>query len=194
MLIKLRNIAMSIRFIRARCISFIANYVSFDTTVYIVRLLSGGRLYPNGYTEPAVIGLKGMYVALFIQRIATAVMVSELKPMFFDMSLSKILNNHFLLTEKTDSYKPTFKEVYQWQWLINAVNDDPVVNAIDLLYFIGAIDKEDRDILRSTADNKLEREVSIFISNMEGHDVSQSVCVEVTEYLQDLCKKKHHFN
>lgn len=194
MLIKLRNIAMSMRFIRAVCISFIAKYVSFDTTVSIVRLLSGGRLYPNGYRVPAVNGPTGMYVALFIQRIATAVTVRKLKPMFFDLSLSKILNKYFIFTEKTDSYQSNFKEIYQWQWLINAVNDDPVVNAADLLYFIGAIDKEDRDILRSTADNKLEREAGIFINSMDVNGASPSVRMEVAEYLQGLCKKKHYFN
>lgn len=37
------------------------------------------------------------------------------------------------------------------------------------------MNKEDRDILRSTADNKLEREVSVFISNMAIREADSSV-------------------
>lgn len=181
---KIRNLPLTLRFIRALCISYLAKYVEFETAVKIVRYLSGGVLYPHGWQDHGISGPAGIHISFFLKRVASSILPKTAKEMLFDEKIVDILNLHINITEY--HREPTIPEVYQWQWMVNSIYENPVIEAANLLFFIGYISEEDRNLIFSAADIKLHSEKSFYLGIMERAGVDQATVKEVEQYFDKL--------
>ena len=184
MLEEIRNLPLTLRFIRALCISYLAKYVEFETTVKVVRYLSGGVLYPQGWQDHGVSGIAGVHISLFFKHVVSATVPKTAKLMLLDGKIVDIINLHLNITDY--HREPTLPEMYQWQWMVNSIHKNPVIETANLLFFIGHISKEDRGLMFSTADRKLQREKSVYLGIMEAVGADTATITEVRHYLDKL--------
>lgn len=129
------------RAVRFFTLSSIFRYIPFMVTVRIVRWLTNGRLYQDGFDDRS--GIVSLYVSLFRLDLNHRLVPPVLESLYWglDHSMARVLNAYFMNTGQL-VVELNKGELYKYQWLLNAANGHPGRESLDALHYIGAISDE----------------------------------------------------